>query len=32
MRPLRVEHRRLLVEVVVAHRPGHELEWAAQQA
>jgi hypothetical protein len=31
MRPLRVEHRRLHVEVVVAHRPGHELEAAEQQ-
>src|SRR5262245_21694047 len=31
MRPLRVEHRRLHVEVVVAHRAGHELEFAEEQ-
>src|SRR5215470_9548164 len=31
MRPLRVEHRRLHVEIVVAHRAGHELEFAEEQ-
>jgi hypothetical protein len=31
MRPLGVEHRRLHVEVVVAHRAGHELELAEEE-